>query len=332
VTSSDLADALLVIAEAFLAGEIADAADPEIYQVVVHVGTDTLTPAAPAQDTPARDAAGQAAEQAGVPAETPAAPRFPGHPADPGRCHVQDGPAISVTTAQVLGCTAALSWLLHDRDGTALDAGRRRRRPTTAQRRAARDRDQCRCRYPGCESRRADLHHIRYWAHGGPTTLQNIISLCPAHHRLVHERGYLIASRPGGAFTFYRPDGTELPSCPALLEPGGAIGDCLDADITPGTIIPAWYGEHLDLDHAIYICFANAANAARHDAEPGQHDLEGQHDQGGQHGQGGQDGDHTPGTPPPPRPPSGAQPWTPHLASIDLTTALQHIFGEHALT
>jgi hypothetical protein len=325
VTSSDLADALLVIAEAFLAGEIADAADPEIYQVVVHVGTDTLTPAAPAQDTPARDAAGQAAEQAGVPAETPAAPRFPGHPADPGRCHVQDGPAISVTTAQVLGCTAALSWLLHDRDGTALDAGRRRRRPTTAQRRAARDRDQCRCRYPGCESRRTDLHHIRYWAHGGPTSLQNIISLCPAHHRLVHDRGYLIAAGPGGAFTFYRPDGTLLPPCPDLPEPRGGIGDCHDADITPGTIIPAWYGERLDLDHAIYTCFANAANAAdaaRHhhdDTEPGQHDQDGRHDQ---------DGQHTPGTPTPPGPP----PWTPHLASIDLTDAIEHVFHEHALT
>jgi 5-methylcytosine-specific restriction endonuclease McrA len=194
----------------------------------------------------------------GVSAGTPAAPRIPGHPADPARCHLQDGPALSVTTAQVLGCTAALSWLLHDRDGTALDAGRRRRRPTSAQRRAARDRDRCRCRYPGCESRRTDLHHIQYWAHGGPTTLENIISLCPAHHRLVHDRGYLIAGGPGSAFTFYRPDGTELPACPALPHLHGPISDCHDAGITPGTIIPAWYGEHLDLDHAIYICFANA--------------------------------------------------------------------------
>ena len=39
------------------------------------------------------------------------------------------------------------------------------------------------------------------------------------------------------------------------------------ADVTPGTIIPAWYGERLDLDHAIYICLANAANKARQDGE-----------------------------------------------------------------
>ena len=40
----------------------------------------------------------------------------------------------------------------------------------------------------------------------------------------------------------------------------GTIGDWHDADITPETIIPPWYGERLDLDYAIYTCFANAAN------------------------------------------------------------------------
>jgi hypothetical protein len=41
---------------------------------------------------------------------------------------------------------------------------------------------------------------------------------------------------------------------------------CHDADITSGTIIPPWYGERLDLDHAIYVCFANARNTGeRHD-------------------------------------------------------------------
>jgi hypothetical protein len=49
-----------------------------------------------------------AGSPAGVSAETPGAPaRVPGDPADPARCHVQDGPAISVTTAQMLACTAA---------------------------------------------------------------------------------------------------------------------------------------------------------------------------------------------------------------------------------
>jgi len=82
--------------------------------------------------------------------------------------------------------------------------------------------------------------------------------LCKYHHTLVHDRGYLIAAKPGGGFAFYRPDGTALPPSPPLPPPVGTIGDCHDADITPGTIIPPWYGERLHLDEAIYTCLANA--------------------------------------------------------------------------
>jgi len=250
-TSTNLADALLVIAEAFLAEKVAAADDPEVYQVVVHAGTGALPP----ESAPA-DPAGQAE---GVSAETPAAgPRPPGHPADPARCHVEDGPAISVSTAQMIACAATLSWMLHDSAGNVLDLGRRRRRPNAALRRAARDRDTCRCRFPGCESRRVDLHHIQYWSNGGSTKLDNLVSLCRYHHMLVHDRGYLIAAARDGTFTFYRPDGTALPSCPPPPQADGKIEDCHDADITPETIIPPWYGERLDLDHAIYVCFANA--------------------------------------------------------------------------
>jgi hypothetical protein len=273
VTSSGLADALLVIAEAFLAGKITTAGDPEVYQVIVHVGTDALPPdpatgaaagAAAAGAAAAGDPASDAAA-AGVPAGTPAParPPHPADPADPGRCHVEDGPAISVTTAQMLTCNAPLSWMIHDRDGTILDLGRRRRRPSSAQRRAARERDHCRCRYPGCESRRTDLHHIQYWANGGRTSLDNLINLCKRHHMLIHDRGYLIANA-GGTFTFYQPDGTVLPANPALPTADGTIEDCHNADITPDTIIPAWYGERFDLDYAIYTCFANADYQARH--------------------------------------------------------------------
>jgi Domain of unknown function (DUF222)/HNH endonuclease len=244
-TSSSLADALLVVAEAYLAGKVATAEDPEVYQLMVHVGTDTLTADAESD-----------AESGDVSAETP--PPVPGDPADPGRCHVEDGPAVSVSTAQMIGCTAVLSWMRHDRGGAILALGRRRRRPNAAQRRAARERDKGRCRFPGCESRRTDLHHIVHWANGGRTDLANLISLCRYHHTAVHDRGYLIAARPGTGFDFYRPDGTLVPTCPPLPSPDGQIGDRHDAQISPDTIIPPWYGERLDLDHAIYVCFANA--------------------------------------------------------------------------
>ena len=72
VTSSSLADALLVIAEGFLAGKIAAADDPEVYQVIVHVGTGALAQAI------------RPAAQAGSLAAPPAFPRRRRMP--PGRC------------------------------------------------------------------------------------------------------------------------------------------------------------------------------------------------------------------------------------------------------
>ncbi len=85
----------------------------------------------------------------------------------------------------------------------------------------------------------------------------------------VHDRGYLITARPGGTFAFYAPGGTEIPPSPALPSPDGGIGDVHDADITPDTIIPPWYGERLDLDYAIYTCLAN--EQVRADRAAGRH-------------------------------------------------------------
>ena len=44
--------------------------------------------------------------------------------------------------------------------------------------------------------------------------------------------------------------------------------------IDPDTVIPPWYGERLDLDYAIHVCFANARaeqdrQAHLEDGEPG---------------------------------------------------------------
>ena len=237
-TSPDLADALVQVAESFLAGKVAGADDAEVYQVMVHVGTDAM---------------------AGVSAETPepAPAPVPGDPADPGRCHVEDGAAISVTTAHMLSCTAALSWMLHGDGGKILKLGRRRRRPDKALRKAARERDHGRCRFPGCESRKVDLHHIQYWANGGRTDLDNLLSLCKWHHMVVHDRGYLIAAAQDGTFAFYDPGGSVIPPSPALPAPDGAIAEVHDAEVAADTIIPPWSGERLDLDYAIYTCLAN---------------------------------------------------------------------------
>src|SRR4029077_8065628 len=108
----------------------------------------------------------------------------------------------------------------------------------------------------------------------GRTDLGNLISLCRHHHTLVHDRGYLIAApakgdeEAGGGVAFYRPDGTPLPASPPLPPPDGTIGDTHYAGITPETIIPPWYGERLDLDHAIYVCSATARTARDQQQNP----------------------------------------------------------------
>jgi hypothetical protein len=123
---------------------------------------------------------------------------------------------------------------------------------------AGRERDGARCQFPGCNSRRTDIHHIRHWAHGGPTRLDNLILLCEAHHVIVHERGYLIAPAASAGFAFTRPDGIPVPASPHLPPTSGDITGWHDATITSDTIIPNWNGDKLDLDHAIWVAFANA--------------------------------------------------------------------------
>jgi 5-methylcytosine-specific restriction endonuclease McrA len=235
-----------------------------LYQVIVHVGPEALTPALPPAQ-PAAAPAGVSAETPGGPPARPATSpgqRPYGHPAHPRRCHLDDGPALSPATAQALACHATVSWMLHDHDGTLLDAGRRHRRPTAALRRAVRERDKSRCQFPGRNSRRTDIHHTTAWAKGGKTRLPNLILLCQAHHVIVHALGYQIAPTRGGGFAFTRPGGQPLPNAPALPGSDGDPAACHDADITTDTIVPAGLGDKLDLDLAIWACFANTRVAA----------------------------------------------------------------------
>ena len=56
-------------------------------------------------------------------------------------------------------------------------------------------------RFPGCDRPPAwtDGHHIIHWADGGPTELENLVSLCRRHHRTVHEQGWRIHIADGAA-------------------------------------------------------------------------------------------------------------------------------------
>jgi uncharacterized protein DUF222/HNH endonuclease len=110
---------------------------------------------------------------------------------------LDDGPAIAPETARRLACDASV----------VRNDGRKSRTIAPQMRRALRTRDRG-CRFPGCENRRfVDAHHIRHWARGGETTLDNLVLLCRRHHRLVHEGGYTVDDR----MRFYDPWGGCIP-------------------------------------------------------------------------------------------------------------------------
>jgi hypothetical protein len=69
-----------------------------------------------------------------------------------------------------------------------LEVGRATRVVAAAQRAALAVRDGG-CRFPGCDRPPAwcEAHHLRHWVHGGTTDLGNLVLLCRAHHRAVHE-------------------------------------------------------------------------------------------------------------------------------------------------
>jgi hypothetical protein len=46
---------------------------------------------------------------------------------------------------------------------------------------------------PGCGATRGlHAHHLRHWQDGGATELDNLVLLCPYHHRLHHRGGITI--------------------------------------------------------------------------------------------------------------------------------------------
>lgn len=118
---------------------------------------------------------------------------------------------VPVTTAQRIACDADV-WriVLDPATGQPLDVGRRYRLVPHWIRRAlgARDRG---CRFPGCDAPFSwtHAHHLVPWSRGGPTDLDNLASLCPFHHALVHEHGWSIRlNQQTGELTATRPDGS----------------------------------------------------------------------------------------------------------------------------
>src|SRR5262249_19784943 len=169
----------------------------------------------------------------------------------------EDGTHVSAETCRRLACHASRVVMRHDAHGHTVEVGARTRTISPALRRALQHRDQG-CRFPGCGLPLGQGHHIRHWAHGGPTTLSNLGLLCRRHHRAVHEEGYQIDREPDGMLSFRRPNGRLLPAVPppttVPADPVGVLrarNDAEGLEITAQTSKPGWLGERLDIGYAI---------------------------------------------------------------------------------
>jgi hypothetical protein len=118
---------------------------------------------------------------------------------------------LPIETVKRLTCDGSLITVVEDDRGTPLDIGRKQRTVSTALKRALWSRDRG-CSFPGCQrTHYVDAHHIRHWAEGGDTSLENLTLLCSHHHRLSHEGGFHIRRDREGAIYFQRPDGRVIP-------------------------------------------------------------------------------------------------------------------------
>jgi hypothetical protein len=227
------ADALVRIAESFLAHGAKVLAAGERHHIVVHVDAETL-----------RDGCS-------------------------GRCEHEDGPSMAVETARRLGCDASVVAVMEGKNGEPLNVGRKTRTIPPAIRRALLARDKDGCRFPGCPNKHyVDGHHIKHWANGGETRLSNLVLLCRFHHRQVHEGGVEVQVLDDSALRFVVNGRSFVSTVPASY----ATSECrrpseevtrgnwsqLAADlsrsgitITPGTAVTRWRGERMDYGTAV---------------------------------------------------------------------------------
>lgn len=120
---------------------------------------------------------------------------------------VVDGPNISNPTLRRLACDARLQLVIEDPQSGTVGVGRTTRSIPPWLARIIRSRDGG-CRFPECDRTRwVQIHHLVHWADGGPTDVDNLITLCGFHHRLVHLSGWRISGNPETEITWIAPWG-----------------------------------------------------------------------------------------------------------------------------
>lgn len=123
--------------------------------------------------------------------------------------------ALHRKDAAPLACDSQLVGQIWDNQHSVLNQRHAVRIFTPAQRRAilARDRG---CQAPGCTIIAAycQIHHLNPWELGGPTDVDNAISLCAAHHGAIHNGKWTIRTIQG--VHFFQPAAWLDPAQPLL--------------------------------------------------------------------------------------------------------------------
>ena len=177
-------------------------------------------------------------------------------------CYTEDRRCLAPHVVRQLACEASRRTVLENDKGEVLNIGRRSRAVPRRLAHALRIRDGG-CRFPACGQRRwTDAHHIRHWADGGETSLDNLVTLCRYHHRALHRQEYRIERDAGGEPMFVDKQGERLP---AVVEPPfwreqraaprvrelQAEHTRRGLDIDEATAVTAWAGESMDYSTAI---------------------------------------------------------------------------------
>ena len=102
---------------------------------------------------------------------------------------LSSGRKIPAGELRRLLCDANIIPVVLGGDSEILDVGVAHRFVTPAIRRALSVRDG-ECVFPSCtvSDAECDAHHVIPWKHGGPTSLGNLVLLCPHHHALVEPK------------------------------------------------------------------------------------------------------------------------------------------------
>jgi hypothetical protein len=134
------------------------------------------------------------------------------------------GPIDAEAARRIAG--TATSWtriLTHPETGCRLSVGKDQYAPPADMRRYVEIRDQT-CQGIGCNRRAtlSEIDHTQPWSTGGPTSVDNLVCLCKACHRLKHQSSFTTRQGPGGQLTWTSPGGKKY-TRPPLTEADGTL-------------------------------------------------------------------------------------------------------------